>query len=315
MNGYNKTLQTLFCLYICISINKKMTHTTTFLKTVLFSASLIITTTAFAQAKKAALKPEFKSGQKYQVSNTVKSSSSMEMMGQQMDMKGDVTIIRQLEIKDKKEKSYAVVSNISKMVAAMEVMGQNMNYDSEKKEDADSDMGKLLKNQINNPVTLEMSEEGKIIPGKKDDKKAADDAGRMAEMMKNLGAGADEAALTDDMFISLPKDIKEGDTWSDSIISEGQNTYRDYTVKSIQGKDAIVTISGKVLVNKKTENQGMEITIAMENKLTGELTVDTTTGVIKQRAITSEGSGNLEMMGTQVPMTTKVDTTSATTVL
>jgi hypothetical protein len=60
------------------------------------------------------------------------------------------------------------------------------------------------------------------------------------------------------------------------------------------------------------ENQGMEMNLVMESKVTGEMTVDTNTNVIKQRTITVDGAGNIEMMGQQVPMTTKVETISST---
>jgi Family of unknown function (DUF6263) len=255
---------------------------------------------------------DFKPGQKFQTESTVKSTTSMEMMGQQMDIKADVTVVRQLEIKDKKDKTYNVASTITRMATEMDMMGQNINYDSDKKEDSASDMGKLLKEKINVPVALEMGENGKIIPGKKEAAPAAEEAGNMAAMMKSMGVGDDDAILTDDMFITVPKNVKAGDVWNDSIIVEGQKTYRDYTVKSIQGNEAVVSIGGKLLTDKKMENQGMEMNLVMESKITGELKVDASTGVIKQRTLTVDGAGNIEMMGQQVPMTTKVETNSAT---
>lgn len=285
----------------------------TVLKALSFATVLFITHTATSQSKKVETgKLDFKPGQKFQTDNSIKTTSSMEMMGQQMDIKADVTLVRQLEIKDKKDKTYNVASTITKMATNMDMMGQTMSYDSDKKEDADSDIGKILKDKINVPTALEMGEDGKIIPSKKEEPKAGDDASGMAAMMKSFGAGSDERILTDDVFIPTPKNLKVGDTWSDSLITDGQKTYRDYTVKSFQGSEAIVTIGGKVLTDKKMENQGMEMNLVMESKLTGEMTVDTNTGVIKQRTITADGSGNIEMMGQQVPMATKVETNSVT---
>ncbi len=290
-----------------------MRYTTTMLKLAGLATVLFIAAPAGAQDKNAgSSKLDFKPGQKFQTESTVKSTTSMEMMGQQMDIKADVTVVRQLEIKDKKDNRYNVASTITRMATVMDMMGQNINYDSDKKEDSASDMGKLLKEKINVPNSLEMGEDGKIIPGKKEPSKAGDEAGNMAAMMKGMGIGDDDAILTDDMFITAPKNIKAGDVWNDSIIVEGQKTYRDYTVKSIQGNEAVVTIGGKLLTDKKMENQGMEMNLVMESKITGELTVDPSTGVIKQRTLLVDGAGNIEMMGQQVPMTTKVETSSVT---
>lgn len=268
--------------------------------------SLIITTTVTAQSKL-----DLKPGQKFETENKITTTSTMEMMGEQT-IKGDVTVIRQLEIKNKKEKTYKVASTITKMTTAIDAPGQNISYDSDKKEDTASMFGQLMKDKINVPAELEMNDEGKIIPLKKEDNLSTGNASGMEAMLKNFSGGADETMLTDDMFITVPKKIKVGDTWSDSIIAEGSKTYRDYTVKSVQGKEAVVTITGKQLTDKKMENQGMEMTLTMDSKITGEMTVDTNTAVIKQRAITIEGSGDMGMMGQQIPMTTKVEMNSAT---
>lgn len=290
-----------------------MKHTKTLFRALGFATALMTTVAAGAQGKTTETNLlDFKPGQKFQTDNTVKSTTSMEMMGQQMDIKADVTVVRLLEIKDKKDKLYNIASTITKMATEMDMMGQSVTYDSDKKEDANSEMGKMLKEKINVPASHEMSEDGKIIPAKKDVTKTGDDAAGMASMMKSMGLGDDDAILTDDVFIAAPKNITTGSVWSDSIIAEGQKTYRDYSVKSVQGNEAMVTIGGKLLTDKKMENQGMEMNLVMESKITGEMTMDITTGVIKQRTITVEGNGNIEMMGQQVPMSTKVETTSAT---
>jgi hypothetical protein len=290
-----------------------MKHSSMLFKSFGFVSLLLFSVAATAQSsKKETAKLDFKPGQKFQTDNTIKTTTSMEMMGQQMDIKADITVVRQLEVKDKKDKLYTITSTITRMATDMDMMGQTINYDSDNKADTSNEMGKILREKINVPATLEMGEDGKVIPGKKEGAKEGADAGGMAAMMKNMGIADDDAILTDDMFIPVPKNIKAGDTWSDSIIVEGQKTYRDYTVKSIQNNDAVVSIGGKLLTDKKMENQGMEMTLLMESTITGELTLDTTTGVIKQRTLTVDGSGNIDMMGQQVPMTTKVETTSVT---
>lgn len=292
-----------------------MKHTASFLQTHLLTAFLCVSLLAGAQDQKLeSSKLLFKPGQKFKTENKVKSTSSMEMMGQQMDIKADVAVVRQLEIKEKKANAYTVISTITKMASTLDMMGQNMSYDSEKPADSAGEMGKVLSERINKPSTLEMNDEGKITSVKKQDSAGAD-MGGMSSIMKSFGAGGDETALTDDMFLLTPKNLKPGYAWNDSIIADGQKTFRNYIVKSMDGKKAVVTISGKMNTDKKMENQGMEMNLVMESNLSGEMTIDTTTGVIHQRTLTVEGSGNIDMMGGQMPMTTKVETTSVTTSL
>ena len=290
-----------------------MKHTKTLLKIVSCAIALSVTTVAAAQNKKTDLnKLDFKTGRKFQTDNTVKTVTNMEMMGQQMEIKMDISAARQLEVKDKKGNAYNVSSTITKMALMADMMGQSMNYDSDKKEDSASEMGKLLKDKINVPVEMEMNDEGKVTSVKKDSSKTDKDAQGIEAMLNNMGAGANESALADDMFQVMPVNMKASDTWSDSVINEGVKVYRNFTVKSMQGNDATISISGKQLTNKVMENQGMEMTLSMESKITGEMLVDIKSSVIKQKNLTSDGTGTMDMMGQSVPMTTKVEMTSAT---
>lgn len=275
--------------------------------TVFFSVAFTATAQSQNTEKsKLSLNP----GQKFQTENKAKTVTSMEMMGQQMDVTADVSATMNFDIKAKKENIYTVDLTMTKMALIADMMGQSMNYDSEKKEDSASEIGKSLKDKLNVPQEMEMNEEGKVTVTKVGQGKK-DESG-MGAMMKNFGAGADESAIADNMFLLMPKKIKAGDTWSDSLIADGMKTYRDYTVKSVQGNDATLTLSGKQSINKVMDNQGMEMTLAMETKLTGEMTVDINSSVIKQKTLTSDGTGSMDMMGQSVPMTTKVETTATT---
>lgn len=281
-------------------------------------AKIIACTLAFALAftspvqsqKTEKSKLSLNPGQKFQTENKARTVTSMEMMGQQMDVTADVSATLNFDIKTKKENTYTVDLTMTKMSLVADMMGQSMNYDSEKKEDSASEIGKSLKDKLNVPQEMEMNEDGKVTVTKK----AADkkDESGMGAMMKNFGAGADESAIADNMFLLMPKNLKVGDAWSDSLIADGMKTYRDYTVKSLQGNDATLTLSGKQTINKVMDNQGMEMTLAMEAKLSGEMIVDVASSVIKQKTLLSDGTGSMDMMGQSVPMTTKVETTAST---
>ena len=73
-----------------------------------------------------------------------------------------------------------------------------------------------------------------------------------------------------------------------------------------KGNDAILTLSGTQSTNKKIEQQGMEVNVTMESKLSGESTVDLTTGIVKQKSLVMDGAGNADAMGQAIPITTKI---------
>jgi hypothetical protein len=250
-------------------------------------------------------------GQKLQIESTVKTMSTMDLMGQSMEINADVVIIRQLEVKEKKEKTYQLVSTITKMNLNSSFMGQSMSYDSDKKEDSDNEMGKMMKGQLNVPKEIELDDDGKLITVKKDTvKSAADGSNPMLAMMESMGAAQDESNGVNEAFQVLPPGAKTGDTWSDSTVADGSKIYRTYTITGIQGNDATIALSGTQAVNKTVENQGIEATVSLDSKISGEILVDKSTGVVKQRTLVVEGTGNTAAMGQEIPMTTKVTTTS-----
>ena len=261
-----------------------------------------------AQKKIEKTKLSLNNGQKLEVEKTLKSVTSMEMMGQQTDMTADVATTTLFEVKDKQESNYKVASTIKKMLASANGMGQAMTYDSEKKEDTVSEMSKLLKDKVNAPVEMSMTDEGVLTPEKKDT--AAKGKQDISDMLG--GMGSDETAISDDLFILLPQKIKVGTTWGDSVIADGVKTYQDYTVKSINGNEATLTIAGKKTMSKIMENMGMEMNMVMDSKLTGEILVDTKTNIIKQKSVSAEGTGSIDVMGQSMPLSTKVETTSTT---
>ncbi|MEP6596787.1 MAG: DUF6263 family protein, partial [Ginsengibacter sp.] len=81
-----------------------------------------------------------------------------------------------------------------------------------------------------------------------------------------------------------------------------------YTIKELKGNDAIISIKGTVQVSQKTEAQGMEFASNSTGGFTGELITDIKTGIVKQRNTTVETTGTVDVMGQQIPMTTKATT-------
>ena len=251
-------------------------------------------------------------GQKMQIDNTVKSVTNMDMMGQSMEMTSDAAMVNQVEVKDKANEAYTVTNTLTKLVTSGSAMGQDYSFDSEKKEDLESEMGKVLKNQINVIKEMEFTTTGKLGTVKKAaETETAAKGNPMVDMMKSMsGGGNDESGGTSDIFMVLPVGKKVGDTWSDSTISDGIKIYRNYLLKDMKGNAATLTLTGTQSTNKKMEQQGMEVIVALESKLNGELIIDTTTGVVISKSFIMDGTGSADAMGQAIPITTKIISTT-----
>ncbi len=272
----------------------------------IFSAAMLLSATA-GLAQNNGTKLILIKGQKLQIDNAVKSLTNMDLMGQSMEMTSDATMTHQVEVKDTKDANYTVASTITKITSSGNAMGQAYTFDSDKKEDLESEIGKAMKGQLNVTHEADFNTAGNVISAKTLANTDAPNANPMMDMMKNLtGGGNDDGGGAGDIFQVLPKGKKPGDSWTDSTIAEGSKTYKTYTLKEIKGNDAILSLTGTQSTNKKIDQQGMEVNVTMESKLSGESTVDLTTGIVKQKSLVMDGAGNADAMGQAIPITTKI---------
>jgi Family of unknown function (DUF6263) len=274
----------------------------------LFGIVSIFTITASSQTSTGKLLLD--KGQKIQIDNNIKSIISQEMMGQAVEITIDANMVHQVEVKDKKTNSYLVSSTLTKLTTNGTAMGQEMKFDSDKKEDLESETGKALKDQLNVSKEVELNESAEVIMGVKKDT-AAKTGGQLMDIVNNVtGSSGDESNGASAAFNVMPAGKKVGDSWSDSSITEEIKTYRNYTIKEVNGNNATLVLTGKQITKKKVEQQGMEIIVNMEGTLSGEGIVDMSTGLIKQRTIVLDGTGSAEIMGQSMPVTTKITTTT-----
>ncbi len=251
-------------------------------------------------------------GQKIEINNNTKSVISQEMMGQAIQITVDAKMVHQVEVKDKMSNSYLITSTLTKLTTNGAAMGQEMKFDSEKKEDMESETGKSMKDQLNVTKEIEISENAKVIKAAKKSASAVS-AGQMMDMINNMtGGNVDESNGAGSAFEIIPAGKKIGDKWSDSTIMGDIKTYNSYTLKSVNGNIATLELKGKQIINKKIEQQGMEINVKMEANISGEGTVDLNTGLLEQKTISTDGNGSAEVMGQSIPMSSK--TTTITTV-
>jgi len=274
----------------------------------LFAASGLFTIQSFAQT--ATGKLFLIKGQKIQIDNNIKSVINQEMMGQSMEITIDANMIHQVEVKDKKSNNFLVSSTLTKLTTNGSAMGQEMKFDSDNKTDLESETGKAIKNQLNVSMDVELNDNAKVVNGVKRDSAAAG-GGQLMDMVNNVtGGGADDSNGANAAFDIVPAGKKVGDSWSDSTITAEIKTYRNYTFKEANGNLATIVLTGKQITKKKVEQQGMEINVTMDGKLSGEGVVDMNTGILKQKTMILDGIGSAEVMGQSIPVTTKVTTTT-----
>ena len=149
-------------------------------------------------------------GQKFNISSQIEANSSQEVMGQTMDSKVLITTASTIEVKDVRDNNYDLINNLARMQMNLSMSGamaQDVSFDSDKKEDMNSEQGASLKNIINHPNDLTIDNTGKIISGKMDAKKNQDPATNMTAsiMSRVLGDPGDGSFGVNLVFQAIPK--------------------------------------------------------------------------------------------------------------
>lgn len=251
-------------------------------------------------------------GQKFWVDNKITALTTQMLMGQAMESNAELSSKYSIEVKDVKENAYTLTNTFTKMKMKMSAMGSDINFDSDKKEDMSGEYAASFKDLINKPKEVIISKTGKVLNTKKDSSSAQPDLMKM--MIQQLIGDPEESGFgTNVALVAIPAKVSVGYSWADSTSDDGIQRTTSYTVKEIKGTDAIVTISGTLNTDAKSQLQGMDIVNKSKGNLTGQETVDITTGVIKQRTTTLNSSGTvlIESQNMEIPMTTKITFTSS----
>ena len=236
------------------------------------------------------------------------STADMDMdmgMGGQMKIKSSSMNV--LSITDSDDKNYKGTNTITRMTMSQEGMGQSTEYDSDKKGDRDSEIGKTVGKELDKPIQILIDRTtGKATesnPEKTTEPEA--DTNPMAGMMGGMGEKT-AAAMVSSAFFIIPQGKKAGDKWSDSTTEAGIKGVRNYELQSISKEEAtiLLKIVSKGVISK--EIQGMQMEMNMNTTAQSIIRTNVTTGLVKKNSTTGTVEGTLDMMGQSMPISMKM---------
>lgn len=271
------------------------------MKKLLLFVAVIVSANAIAQNAITLQK-----GQAIKITST---SHTVAELGMGMQMTNDVNALAEALVKDENDKNYLITSKVTKLVSNIDMMGNSSNYDSDKKEDQDSDMGKALAPFVNKEtVTMLNKSTGKVDSMKivEVDESAQQKLGPIGESMQNFSGDA----LIAGMYQAIPAGSKPGSTWSDTTSKEGLTTMSHYTLKSVDNGISTIEMKGTMTGNKQVEAQGgMQIDMTIDAKNSGTILV-ASNGMVKKRTQKMEMSNEMNVAGQSMTMTSTTDSES-----
>ncbi|MBY0480491.1 MAG: hypothetical protein K2Q21_03975 [Chitinophagaceae bacterium] len=236
-------------------------------------------------------------GQKIQQTTNQNSTIVQTVQGNEMEITSNVKLAVDLEVK-KSSPNIELSNTVTRLQLHTEAMGNSTDFDSDKQEDKDGQIGQMLKGVIGKPFEVSMSVDGIVFKSDKDksEKEAASNI---------LGGNIDDVAK--ESFLAIPASIKVGD----SLVVVGDITDKDnsktitYSVESITGNDAVLTFKGSETSKKTKSMQNMEAVVTSTSTSSGTVIVDTKSGLIKEKKSTIEAKGTTEVMGQSIPFSLK----------
>jgi len=227
----------------------------------------------------------------HSVNNSI-STITQTAMGQEIEIKSDVTITMDANI-IQSTPDIILSIKIGRVRLKSEAMGNINEFDSDKSEDKSGPLGQLLSSVFNNSIDIGMTNTGKV-------NKAIKSSDPALETAKSTLGNFDE--FVTEMIFPVKVDIKPGDSWIDDNTSDVDNKkVTEYKVVSSDNGEATLTFKGTSVVKANKSVQGMDAVVTSSSSFSGEMIVDIKSGVLKTKKTIIEQKGTTEVMGQSIP--------------
>ena len=231
---------------------------------------------------------------------------------QGMEMTNKSITAHQLVVKSINDNKYTISSTMTKVKMEIDMMGQTNNFDSDKKEDMESETGKLFMESINKPedVIIE-NNTGRDVTAKKKEKKRDVNEDNPTQGFLNIFEQKTGNTAVTGAFELIPAGKNVGDSWLDSTNEKDLKSIRTYTLKSLTDKEAVLQLNEIIDATNTIDFQGMSMEFNSNTKTATEIITDITTGLVKKRTSQSEVNGSMQLMGQDVPISAKISSVSS----
>lgn len=234
---------------------------------------------------------------------------NMTTQSQMGEMPANIVMVDQYAVGETSATQTQMTKTPKKMKISFSMMGQEMNLDSDNPKDLEGQFGAPIKEAMKQRQEFTVDATGQVTAVKTENKKQSGEAGGMGMMMPGMNmAAVAVSAGQPSIFKILPdRAVAKGDTWTDSATVEGNRSKNVYTVKDITANDIVLDYTGESNTKAKQSMMGMTADVATETKSAGTVTLDKTTGLLKQKVITGTTESTISASGQEMNTTTKTN--------
>jgi len=279
---------------------------------VYFSFLLCINTNIYGQKVSGKLK--FDQGKTLAIHMEIKTSVAQQAMGNAIDFSANGSAIHSYKVTSTTANATTLHHEAKKIAFNFEGMGQKRSFDSDNEKDMTGQFGEPVKNILNKKFDVTVDANGKVLtirPEKMEPVKVDERLAIVLNMLKDI---TDIAYPPQKGEASFFKVLPAGETameesWTDSTQNETGKFKTVYTLSGITDSTIVVDFKGNATTVSKAMMMGRETTTTMNSTSTGNIILDKTTGLVKEKVIVTESNGNTEAMGGTMPVTAKTTIT------
>ncbi|MEO5967590.1 MAG: DUF6263 family protein [Ferruginibacter sp.] len=222
-----------------------------------------------------------------------------EVMNMGMEMITNSSITRNIKVAEVSESDFKIKVKITKFKNSGNAGGISANYDSEKPDSENSpELIETFKDKLNSEDEYLVNRNTVISTDL--NKKDATENGPMDAITEAVGG---TEAIASEIFFIIPKGTKVGASWSTSSETKGGKTEGRYTLKEVKGGVAYVDYNSVSTINLSFPYEGMEMKMDMKMTMSGNLIVNTETGIMQKKSTKGFSEGTMDMMGQTTPLT------------
>jgi hypothetical protein len=260
-------------------------------------------------------KVKLQQAQVIEINLQTKTTIAQQAMGQSIDFNVDAACLHQYDVINTTDDNHSLKHSVKRISFNFDGMGQKQAFNSDIPKDLNGQMGKPVKELLDKKYNMIIDPYGKVLLTMPESFQASATDSRMAiisSMMKEVvdvvqppkkGKGS--------FFRVIPEKeggVKVGESWTESGATLTDKYENTYVLTAVTDSTVIVDFTGTSNTVTKAEMMGSETTTTLAHKLTGKITLDKTTMMIREKTTNIESTGNTESSFGNLPLTSKTTT-------
>ncbi len=252
----------------------------------------------------------FKEDQAFSIDMKISTVVTQQVMENAIDFTAHGTALHNYKVKDITPGNTTLHHQANKITFEFKGMGQERKFDSDNEQDMAGQFGQPVKEILSKTYDMTIDTNGKVIriqPEKMEALRSDERLTIVLQMLNEIFEVVYPPQKGESSFFKIVPSgtVEKGERWTDSLQKENGKYIMHYSLSDITDTTLIIEFNSTAVSHTKAMMMGRETTTTINSTSTGKVIVDKSTGIVKEKLITTISNGTTEAMGGTLPMTAK----------